>query len=80
MASNLELGPVTNLLISEFNMISPVGRPEPGVVTKSHLQMPGAAVVGDGMGRLANTAKLATSMKIAESLNMSVYLVFIVAS
>jgi hypothetical protein len=80
IASNLELGPATNLLISEFNMMSLMGRPEPGVVTKSHLQMPGLAAVGDGMGRLDNTAKLATSIKIAESLNMPLYLVFIVAS
>jgi hypothetical protein len=37
-----------------------------------------SAAVGDGMGRLANTAKLATRMKIARYLNMPVYLIFIV--
>jgi len=78
VASNLELGPATNLLISELKKISLVGRPESGVITKSHLQTPVLAVVGDGMGKLANTAKPATNMEMAESLNMPLYLVSVV--
>jgi hypothetical protein len=74
------LGPTASVLISDPIRMAFLRGYEPGVSTVLHLQMSQSAAVGDGMGRLANTAKLATRMKIARYLNMPVYLVFIVLS